>query len=184
MISHIPNLLSISRLLLGVLFFYINNVYLSCCIFIIAVFSDFFDGWIARKYNCESFLGMILDPIADKVLIIMGVIKLYNQGSVDWYIPCLILFREILVTFGAIIIYIKFRAHKEYNLHVMRPVLFGKINAVICFMWLSNICLRNVGLDYPTLHNLLTWLLIFANVVSLRSYYKKFIQLCIYNKLN
>ncbi len=67
------NLLTAIRVLLApiILFFLIFGEYLVCALlFFLAGMSDYFDGYLARKYNAESQLGEILDPIADKILVI------------------------------------------------------------------------------------------------------------------
>jgi cardiolipin synthase len=67
--------------------------------FAIAAVTDFFDGWLARRYKVESTLGAILDPIADKVLVAAAVVGLAVLGS--WMVGLaggLILFREFAVS--------------------------------------------------------------------------------------
>ena len=73
------NVLTTLRILLApiILFFLIFGDYLICTfLFFIAGISDYFDGYLARKYNAESQLGEILDPIADKVLVVFILIGL------------------------------------------------------------------------------------------------------------
>ena len=73
------NLLTITRILLApiILFFLIFGEYLLCVfLFLLAGMSDYFDGYFARKYNAESQLGEILDPIADKILVVFILIGL------------------------------------------------------------------------------------------------------------
>lgn len=67
--------------------------------FVVAAVTDFFDGWLARRYKVESLLGAILDPIADKVLVAGGVVGLAILGS--WMVAAaggLMLFREFAVS--------------------------------------------------------------------------------------
>ncbi len=73
------NLLTAIRVLLApvILFFLIFEEYLTCTLlFFLAGISDYFDGYLARKYNAESQLGEILDPIADKILVVFILIGL------------------------------------------------------------------------------------------------------------
>ena len=73
------NILTALRILLApiIMFFLIFGEYLICTfLFFIAGISDYFDGYLARKYNAESQLGEILDPIADKVLVVFILIGL------------------------------------------------------------------------------------------------------------
>ncbi len=67
--------------------------------FVVAAVTDFFDGWLARRWNVVSLLGAILDPIADKVLIAGAIVGLIADGQVGVALPGgLILFREFSVS--------------------------------------------------------------------------------------
>ncbi len=73
------NLITVTRILLApiILFFLIFGEYLLCTLlFFLAGMSDYIDGYLARKYNAESQLGEILDPIADKILVVFILIGL------------------------------------------------------------------------------------------------------------
>ena len=94
------NLLTVIRILLApiILLFLIFGEYLLCIFLsLLAGVSDYFDGYLARKYNAESELGEILDPIADKILVVFLLIGL----SVNLYsylmavMSSLIISREI-----------------------------------------------------------------------------------------
>ena len=67
--------------------------------FVVAAVTDFFDGWLARRFQVTSLLGAILDPIADKVLVAGAILGLVAAGRHDAALPGgLILFREFSVS--------------------------------------------------------------------------------------
>ena len=79
----------------------VKTVYfVSFILFILAALSDFLDGWIARKKDQESEIGRILDPIADKLLVVLTLVPiLVNFNHILIYFPSIIIiFREILVS--------------------------------------------------------------------------------------
>ena len=97
------NFITVARIFLApiILIFLIFGNYLICLLlFFFAGLTDYFDGYLARKYNAESQLGEILDPIADKILIVFILIGL----SVDLdsfliaFLGSLIIAREIGVS--------------------------------------------------------------------------------------
>ena len=67
-------------------------------LFWIAAVTDFFDGYIARRYNIETAIGAVLDPISDKLLTTCSVIVLTNSGLIPAWIACIILSREIAIS--------------------------------------------------------------------------------------
>ena len=69
-------------------------------IFVVAAATDWFDGYLARRWNAETRWGAILDPIADKVLVTGAILSVLSSGAVPQIIiPCgLILFREFAVS--------------------------------------------------------------------------------------
>ena len=102
----IPNLITYFRLLSipCILLFYLSGIYilqlLAFIIFILAALSDFFDGYLARKLNQTSVLGKILDPIADKLLVILAFMMFINSDLLNTYTTIGILIitaREIIV---------------------------------------------------------------------------------------
>src|SRR5436853_1918044 len=84
-------------------------------IFLVASISDGLDGYVARRYNQRSSLGVILDPIADKGLLLSGIITLSisNWSKVDpeygrfpaWF-PVLVISRDAVILVGALILHL------------------------------------------------------------------------------
>ena len=66
-------------------------------IFIIASITDFFDGYLARKYDMVTDTGKMLDAIADKVLVNSVLIILASQGFINEIIPVVVVIRDIVV---------------------------------------------------------------------------------------
>lgn len=102
-----PNIITISRLALSVVLFALISLWQgdSCGIaaailFAIAVFTDALDGYLARKYNLITQLGRILDPFADKVIVLGTCIFLVERptSGVTATMVVIILGRELLVT--------------------------------------------------------------------------------------
>ncbi|MEO0822230.1 MAG: CDP-diacylglycerol--glycerol-3-phosphate 3-phosphatidyltransferase [Pseudomonadota bacterium] len=73
-------------------------------LFVTAALTDFLDGWLARRLGQESALGRMLDPIADKAMVILAlaaVLVLHSGGAVDWAVAlpaATIMLREVLVS--------------------------------------------------------------------------------------
>ena len=98
------NILTITRILIGALIFILllfdSFFLLALILFIIAGLSDYFDGYLARKYDASSQIGEILDPIADKILIVFLFFGLaLNLSSyIVGFAGALIISREIWVS--------------------------------------------------------------------------------------
>ena len=103
----IPNYLTMGRIIIVPVFvitFYLPGFYgdiIPFALFLIASFTDFLDGLLARMYKEESELGELLDPIADKIIVATALILLVMNGTVQNYeviAAIIILTREILVS--------------------------------------------------------------------------------------
>ena len=107
MLKKIPNILTIGRIILVpffVLAFYLPGFYgdlTAFALFVIASFTDFLDGMLARMMGEESKLGELLDPIADKIIVATALILLVMSGTIKHYeviAAIIILTREILIS--------------------------------------------------------------------------------------
>ena len=107
MLRKIPNILTIGRIIIVpffVLAFYLPGFYgdlTAFALFVIASFTDFLDGMLARMMGQESKLGELLDPIADKIIVATALILLVMDGTIRHYeviAAITILTREILIS--------------------------------------------------------------------------------------
>lgn len=115
-VMNLPNQLTILRVLLiplFVLFFYLDfcgHFFVALVVFALASFTDFLDGYLARKYKLVTNLGKFLDPVADKILVASAMILMLTVPGFfvmylgSWAIICagccvaLILARELMVS--------------------------------------------------------------------------------------
>ncbi|MGI6180773.1 MAG: CDP-diacylglycerol--glycerol-3-phosphate 3-phosphatidyltransferase [Agathobaculum sp.] len=67
-------------------------------LFCVASFTDFLDGYVARKYNQVTDFGKFVDPLADKLLVSSALILFAEQGAVAGWMVCVILARELIIT--------------------------------------------------------------------------------------
>jgi CDP-diacylglycerol---glycerol-3-phosphate 3-phosphatidyltransferase len=75
-----------------------NHAYWATAVFVIAMATDQFDGWLARRSGTSSPLGKLLDPVADKVLVLAALVMLIGEGVAPAWMVALIIVREILVS--------------------------------------------------------------------------------------
>ena len=107
MLKKIPNILTIGRIIIVpffVLAFYLPGFYgdfTALILFVVASFTDFLDGMLARMMKEESKLGELMDPIADKIIVAAALILLVMDGTIRNYeviAAIIILTREILIS--------------------------------------------------------------------------------------
>jgi len=113
MLSSIPNLITIMRLLLvipiSVLIYQGNDLY-ALVLFIFAGLSDALDGYLARKYSWTSEFGQFADPLADKFLIIATLLALgFSERIPLWFIYAM-LSRDAIISIGAILYLLLFES--------------------------------------------------------------------------
>jgi CDP-diacylglycerol--glycerol-3-phosphate 3-phosphatidyltransferase len=103
-------------------------------IFLVAAVSDGLDGYVARRYNQRSALGVILDPIADKGLLLSGIITLSisnwseadpEYGRFPLWFPVLVITRDVVIVVGSVVLHVL-----NGKVHV-RPSWTGKVATVL-----------------------------------------------------
>ena len=164
------NILTFSRILLAALIFLLlmspDRYLLSLILFFVAGITDYFDGYLARKYNAISQLGEILDPIADKILILFVLFGLaINLSSyLVGFIGAIIITREIWV--GALR---DFNARQNKS-HITKVTFIAKMKTTIQFITIF-VYLLGLSLNYMLLIVLADILLVMAMIITLYTGY-------------
>ena len=106
---NLPNILTLSRIALAVVLIILlegstptGNI-LALLVFAIASLTDFYDGYFAKKMGLVSDFGKIMDPIADKVLLLSTFWVLAHIGMIAWWMFVVIALREVLVTVSRLV---------------------------------------------------------------------------------
>lgn len=108
MTLNIPNILTILRLFaapaVAIMFLYFHRPladWFALALFVVAALTDFLDGYLARAWKQESKLGAMLDPIADKAMVIIALLVITGFSGMNPYIllpATIIMFREVFVS--------------------------------------------------------------------------------------
>lgn len=138
-----PNFLSLFRIFLIIPLIYFiselsissSNRYWALFIILLAGISDYLDGFYARKFNRESELGKVLDPLADKLFVGVSFFFLYLYNEITLYFLILILVRDIFILLGGY--YIKRRYNK-----ILQSNLLGKITFSFIVLFLIIVILN------------------------------------------
>ncbi|MCK2027152.1 CDP-diacylglycerol--glycerol-3-phosphate 3-phosphatidyltransferase [Microbacterium sp. SSW1-47] len=126
----LPNAITVARIPLAVVFFVLLLLggtygisdpvvrWIAGILFIVAISTDWVDGYLARRYDIVSDFGKLWDPIADKLLTGAGFIGLAILGEVNWWIVIVILVREWGITIHRLVV---------ASEHVVAAAWMGKI---------------------------------------------------------
>ena len=127
------DLFTFSRIPLAVLFVVTDSTDWRLAILWVAGLSDFFDGMVARRWG-SSKLGVLLDPVADKVFAILAFGVVYSSGALTWWELVGVLFRDLMaaLAFLATVIF-KQPAAIEARL-VGKLVTIGQLMALLAFL--------------------------------------------------
>ncbi len=103
-LRHLPNLITILRILLVPVLVLLlrhpshSNAILAALTFFLASWSDFLDGYLARRHGITSTLGKLLDPLADKLIVMAALVMLVHLGRVAAWVVIVVMAREFIVT--------------------------------------------------------------------------------------
>ncbi len=124
-ISTLPNLLTLLRIAAApalILLLKEQEYQAALAVFVLAGISDGLDGFIAKRFHCESRLGAILDPIADKTLLISAYVMLAWLDKLPFWLMLAVVSRDVLIV-GGYLVYTALAGQVE-----MRPSVLSKIN--------------------------------------------------------
>lgn len=124
----IPNLITLFRIILvfPVVWYMLQRQYdLALLLFFVAGVSDGLDGYLAKHYGWESRIGAFLDPLADKILLVICYVVLSLQGHIALWLTTLVILRDVVIVSGA------FYYHYRVARLEAAPSLVSKLNTVL-----------------------------------------------------
>lgn len=144
-LRHVPNTLSILRILLAVIFPLLAPQW-RLPVVILAGVSDVADGVIARRFNVGSHLGALLDAIADKLFVLSVLLTLVFLGPVLWWQVALVLLRDfaVLIVAAYAVLVRDWPAFRR-----MRPDITGKFATGFIFGWFVAVTAGWDGMQGP-----------------------------------
>lgn len=138
-----------------------KNFDLAFLLFAVAGISDGIDGFLAKRYRWQSRLGSILDPLADKVLLVASFAVLSYLQLVPWWVFLLVIGRDLIIVFGGL------AYHRFVGQFDLLPLWSSKLNTVLQICLVLWVMLQQQWL--PTLEGLnavLVWGVVISTVYS------------------
>ncbi len=172
MIANLPNILTLSRILL-LPFFAVTIIYkeykIALLVFILAAVTDLLDGYIARITNQVTYFGLILDPVADKFFLITSFVLMSAYGFIPEWLTIIVISKDVIVLTGSLIVYLVTSRLK------IEPSFMGKITSASQFALVGLILLAlNTG-GASHLHvSLFIWVAAVTVISGLHYVYKGF----------
>jgi cardiolipin synthase len=149
-----PNVITFGRLCAVPLSFWMildHRMDRAFFLFVAAGLSDALDGWLARRYGGNA-VGALMDPVADKALLVTMYITLASVGVLPDWLAILVVFRDVVIVGGVIILSVM------GNAVLIHPLYISKINTTLQLLLIA-VCLLQggFGLGLPGLPVVLIW---------------------------
>jgi len=163
-LRNLPNLLSVLRIFLvpPVVFYMLQENYMPAMIlFVVAGVTDSLDGWLAKHFNWQSHLGEILDPLADKLLLVSSYVCFAWLEHLPIWLVVSVMLRDIIIVAGGVLYRIFF------GKVVINPTYISKFNTL---MQITLIAVMLLSLAWIPVSDLLItvliWTVLFTTVAS------------------
>lgn len=176
----LPNQLTVLRIILTpvflILFLQDEDLLkqISILVFLIAALTDWYDGWLARKFNYLTDWGKFWDPLADKILTSTAFIGFVFLGILEWWMVSIILVRDFLIT--------GLRAYADYKNQKFPTSNYAKWKTFIQMTFLYYLLFLYVSTSTPLIYrgnealfqtliddNLIYFIMLFITVITLHS---------------
>lgn len=162
---NLPTILTLSRIVL--IPFFVLSVYdhpvIGALVFSIASITDFLDGYLARRSGQVTKFGIIMDPLADKFLVISALIVLVDMERVSAFVAIILVVRDFLITGLRVVALSK---------DIMIPAEMGgklkttaQITAVLCLILVGSI-FDNLPFDLYDIGTVFIWIALVLSVTS------------------
>jgi cardiolipin synthase len=151
----LPNVITFARLCMvpmAVWFVLEHRLTMAFFLFLAAGLSDALDGWLARRNGGGNSVGALLDPVADKALLVSMYITLAAVNELPDWLTILVVFRDLVIVGGVIVLSVLGMPV------VIRPLLVSKLNTALQIVLVAlTLLLAGYGLDAPLAKQVLIW---------------------------
>jgi cardiolipin synthase (CMP-forming) len=146
-----------------------ENYGLALVLFVVAAVSDGLDGYLAKRFGWTSQLGKVIDPLADKLLLVTVFITAAWHDLVPWWISAVAISRDIMIGLGALIFRLWFGPLKG------RPTIISKINTLFQLGYIAAVMLvAAVGILPQEIVDALGYIMVVTTILSGADYLYQF----------
>jgi cardiolipin synthase len=164
----VPNLITIFRLILVplVILAVLQGAWgAAFAMFVIAGVSDGVDGYIARRFNQRSEFGAMIDPLADKALLISLFVTLAIVGEIPTWIAILVVFRDAMIVMAFVV------ATQLTRPMEVKPLMISKVNTALQIGYVALVLgLLAFGITAPLIVMLTMWAVAALTVITAGAY--------------
>lgn len=156
----VPNMLTFTRLVSAPMIGYLilhGQVSIALALFTYSCITDFLDGFIARHWNLQSVIGSVIDPLADKMLMMICTVCLATTSEIPLYLATIIIGRDVCLGLSAVVIrYISLPSPKTFWRYwdfsipsaEVHPTMISKINTALQMLYLGSMMIKPVFMLY------------------------------------
>ncbi|WP_313957289.1 CDP-alcohol phosphatidyltransferase family protein [Sedimenticola selenatireducens] len=178
----IPNLISVLRIFMSVPVVWMlleQQFGIALVLFAVAGISDGLDGYLAKHYGWQSQLGGLLDPLADKVLLVSSYLTLALIGIIPVWLVLLVILRDLIIVTGALVYHFRVM---ELDAH---PSMISKVNTFSQIVLVLAVVLDRGLVSLPELLiDSLIWVVLITTVASGVNYVWVWSRLALSHKKN
>ncbi|MDL2206451.1 CDP-diacylglycerol--glycerol-3-phosphate 3-phosphatidyltransferase [Eubacteriales bacterium OttesenSCG-928-N13] len=171
---NLPNALTILRILMIPLFvwtYYCVSPVVAIVVYLLASITDFFDGYLARKWNQITNFGKLADPLADKLMTITLLVCLADTDYVAWWLVIVMIAKELLMMIGALLM-LRRKVVVYANMYGKVATVLFIVAIVLVFPWHPVNVMSTIG-------NILIYVALGLSLLSMAIYAKgAYRQLC------
>jgi len=163
-VRHLPNLICLLRIALVwpvATALRDGNNALALGLFTVAAISDGLDGYLAKRFGWTSQLGKVIDPLADKLLLVTVFITASWIGLVPWWVAAAAIARDVLIVLGAVVFRLWFGPLKG------KPTVISKINTLFQLGYLVGVMfIHAFGILPQEMMDALAYIMVVTTILS------------------
>lgn len=162
-VTYIPNLITCARIVAVPFFIWllVDHQYERALFLLLLMgLSDALDGFLARCYGWKTTLGSYLDPIADKVMLLVVYVAFAVFGWVPWWLTALVVARDAVLMIGAVYY------HYSTSQLKMEPSSISKVNTFVQIILAITLVYHQVTHIHPFILNIMMTFVVYTTIIS------------------